>query len=416
MSQGPFPSEYAIRVPSTRHAIWKKLPSLLERLDLELTERCNNQCIHCFINRPAGDVPARKRELTTAEIKGILAEAAELGALAVRFTGGEPLLREDFPEIYRWARRQGLKVFLFTNGRLITREIADLVAEIPPLERIEISVYGMSRRSYEAVTRVPGAYAEFLRGVERLKERKIPFMVKGTLLPPNIHELDAFEAWAAQLSGDKKPHRLTFFLSLRGRRDSEEQNRRIQELRLSPQEILPLLTRERYSYLEEMKSFCSRFIGPPGTRLFTCGAGVRTGCVDAYGKLQLCLMLRHPDTVYDLRNGSLREALTEFFPRLRKRRAQDVNYLARCGRCFLKGLCEQCPAYSWGEYGVLDKPVEYLCQVAHTQAHDLGLLRINERAWEVKNWRPRKISATAPLGAPSSSRKGQTLAPEAPSF
>jgi len=156
MTKGLSPSGYAIRVSSTQPSLWKKRPPLLERLDLELTERCNNRCIHCFINRPAGDASARRRELTTAEIKGILAEAAALGALAVRFTGGEPLLREDFPEIYRWARRQGLKVFLFTNGRLITRAIADLMAEIPPLERIEVSVYGMSRRSYEAVTRVPG--------------------------------------------------------------------------------------------------------------------------------------------------------------------------------------------------------------------------------------------------------------------
>jgi radical SAM protein with 4Fe4S-binding SPASM domain len=129
-------------------------------------------------------------------------------------------------------------------------------------------------------------------------------------------------------------------------------------------------------------------MGPPGDRLFACGAGHGT-CVDAYGRAQMCMMLRHPDRAYDLKTGSLRDALTCFFPRLRETRATNPEYLARCARCFLKGLCEQCPAKSWAEHGTLDTPVEYLCQVAHAQAHDLGLLRNGERAWEVRDGRSR---------------------------
>jgi hypothetical protein len=57
--------------------------------------------------------------------------------------------------------------------------------------------------------------------------------------------------------------------------------------------------------------------------------------------------------------------------------------------CFLKGLCEQCPAKSWAEHGTLDTPVEYLCDVAHAQAHWLGWLEENEHGWEVMNWKKR---------------------------
>jgi radical SAM protein with 4Fe4S-binding SPASM domain len=125
---------------------------------------------------------------------------------------------------------------------------------------------------------------------------------------------------------------------------------------------------------------------PPGDRLFSCGAG-HGACVDAYGFLQPCMMVRHPDVVYDLGKGSLRDALTDFFPRLLERKASNPDYLARCARCFLKGLCEQCPAKSWMEHGTLDKPVDYLCRVAHAQALDLGLLKDGENAWEVVDWR-----------------------------
>ena len=57
--------------------------------------------------------------------------------------------------------------------------------------------------------------------------------------------------------------------------------------------------------------------------------------------------------------------------------------------CFLKGLCEQCPAKSWTENGTLDTPVEYLCSVAHAQARWMGWLKDGEKAWEVKDWKER---------------------------
>ena len=142
------------------------------------------------------------------------------------------------------------------------------------------------------------------------------------------------------------------------------------------------LARRPERYRRDMAEFCSRFMGPGGDRLFDCGAG-QTVSVDTYGMLQPCMMLRDPTLAYDLRHGSLREALTDVFPRLREMRATNPEYLSRCARCFLKGLCEQCPAKSWAEHGTLDTPVEYLCEVAHAQARYLGLLAEGERAWEV---------------------------------
>ena len=381
---------------------------------MELTERCNNDCIHCCINLPADDRAARERELSTAEIKAILSEAAALGAMEVRFTGGEPLLRDDFEELYLYARRLGLKVLIFTNATRLTPHLADLLARIPPLVAVEITIYGMKRKSYEAVSRVPGSFEAAWRGINLLLERQVPLVVKGALLPPNKGEMEEFEAWAATTPWMDKPPSYSMFFDLRCRRDSVQRNRFIRKLRLSPEEGVALLTRRPAQYLESMIEFCSKFMRPPGDKLFSCGAE-HGGCVDAYGRYQPCMMLRHPDTVCDLvgangryqpgmvlrppdtvcdpveANGRspLRDALTDFFPQLRKMRATNPDYLARCARCFLKGLCEQCPAKSWAEHGTLDTPVEYLCQVAHAQARYLGLLKEGERAWEVWEWRER---------------------------
>lgn len=380
---------YSARIRADKSSLWKARSPLLVNLDMELTERCNNNCIHCCINLPADDSAARERELSTEEIEGILKEAAALGCLKVRFTGGEPLLREDFEELYLFARRLGLKVLVFTNATLITPHLAELFARIPPLEKMEVSVYGMKRESYQTITRVPGSYEAAWRGINLLLERKVPFVVKGALLPPNREEMEEFEAWASDIPWMDKPPSYSMFFDLHCRRESEEKNRLIKALRLSPEEGLVMLTRKREEYLRDMREFCSKFVRPPGENLFSCGAGLAGGCVDAYGHLQSCMLLRHPVTIYDVKKGSLKDAITNFFPIVRQIKVNNPDYLARCARCFLKGLCEQCPAKSWMEHGTLDTPVEYLCEIAHTQARYLGLLEEDERAWEIRDWTER---------------------------
>jgi MoaA/NifB/PqqE/SkfB family radical SAM enzyme len=398
---------------------WGDKRPLLGQLDLELTERCNNACIHCLINRPEHDADARAGEMDTAFVKDILQQAASLGCLTVRFTGGEPLLRDDFAELYLFARRLGMQVILFTNTRRMTPELAQLLARIPPGRVVEVTVYGMHAESYDAVAASRGAFAEFWRGVELLREYNIPFIVKQSVLPPNRHEIAEFEAFAATLPRMEQMPGYAMNFDLRARRDNPAKNRFIQSLRLTPDETVAMLRRDP-RYIKGMREFAGKFMGPPGDTLFNCGAGHST-CVDAYGNAQMCMGLRHPGMVYNLRADChceerpersvaeskdatkqsptsdmeiasqkplamtpLKYALTEFFPRLRELRATNLDYLNRCAHCFLKGLCEQCPAKSWQEHGTLDTPVEYLCDVAHAQARYLGLLEADEHAWEIE--------------------------------
>jgi sulfatase maturation enzyme AslB (radical SAM superfamily) len=407
---------YAQTRKRNQFRIWRNARPLLGQLDIELTERCNNACIHCCINLPEDDVAARSREMGKDFIKDILTQAADLGCLTVRFTGGEPLLREDLAELYVFTRRLGMQVILFTNGRLITPELAALLARMPLGRVVEVSVYGMRPESYDRAAGKKGAFSEFRRGVALLEKHQIPFIVKAPLLPLLKDDLEEFEAWAQTIPRmDKKP-RYAMNFDLRSRRDDPAKNVRIAKLRTSPEGTVTMLSRNPL-HLKDMRRFCGKFMGPPGDKLFSCGAGHGT-CIDAYGKAQMCMGLRDPGTVYDLRDGAdrhcepseaipgthaeiassqgpllamtgLRFALAEYFPRFRELRSTSTEYLQRCGRCFLKGLCEQCPAKSWMEHGTLDTPVEYLCAVAHAQARYLGLITDQENAWEVERWRER---------------------------
>ncbi|BDD87671.1 radical SAM protein [Desulfofustis limnaeus] len=379
---------YITRKKLTGSGLWKNGGPQLARLDIELTERCNNNCTHCYINQPEHDRETQQREMTTDRVKQILAEAARLGCLTVRFTGGEPLLREDFSDIYRYTRRLGIKVILFTNATLITEEVIALFQRYPPGEPVSITIYGMNQASYEAVSRTKGSYAAAMNGVNLLLEHGIPVTLKTIHLPGRPDEITRFQEFLQrhpqlELSGGS-----TVKFNLRGRRDNHRKNEQIKNLRSSPGEVIALLTRDKPKYLKEKKQFIPRFMHPGGPELFSCGCG-KGGSVDAYGFLQPCLLMRHPDLVYDLSTGTIEDALSHYFPRALERRAANPDYVSRCRQCFLKGLCDQCPAWSYMEHGTLDTPVDYLCAIAHEEALQLGLIASGEKAWEVTDWRER---------------------------
>lgn len=389
----PVGKSFSRKVPAARAELWKAGRPPLTRLDIELTERCNNACVHCSVNLPAGDKDARRREMTALEIKDILAAAASLGCLAVRFTGGEPLLRDDFEEIYLAARKRGLRVRIFTNATLVTPRLAALFKTIPPLEEIEVAVYGMTAESAAAATGNPGAFEATRRGIGLLTEHGVLFIVKGAVLPSTAGEMDGFEDWAAKLPGmNGKPSYAVLF-DLRSRRDDEAKNGRIRKLRVGPKDYVRLTSRWGEGYAAELKTFAARSAGPCGDRLFQCLSSAAS--VDAYGRFQVCLSLRHPDTVYDLKAGSLSDAVTAFLPKIREIRTANPAYIGRCGRCFLKQLCLQCPAKSWAEHGTLDTPVEYFCAITHAQAVSIGILSEGETAWTITDWTAR-IERPAP--------------------
>jgi len=354
-------------------------------IHLELTERCNNNCRHCYINRPHEDPKAIKKELSTNAVKKYLAEFASFGWFVVRFTGGEPLLRDDFEELYISARELGFKVVLSTNATLITERLAGLFKRMPLLEEVDVTLYGMRRASYESVTRVPGSFDAAMRGISLLRKNKIPFLANLAVLSSNKNDIPGFRKWFSKIFPANRYPVINASFDLHIRRNPLK-NDCIRNIRFSPEESLRVLPPQKPIFIMNMRAALQG--REPGRRLFSCGAGKGGLCLDPYGKLYPCVSLRHPETEYDLKNGSIGDAYNRFFPAMRRRSAGSV-LLARCSRCFLKPACGQCPGKSWMENGDLRSPAQYFCGKAHAQAVYFGLLREGEKSWEVKDWRAR---------------------------
>jgi radical SAM protein with 4Fe4S-binding SPASM domain len=361
---------FVTAIPLPKFPLWDRVREKrpLLSFDIELTARCNNNCAHCCINLPAGDRAAQKKELSLEEIKEITNEAVSLGALWCLVTGGEPLLREDFFDVYLHLKKKGLLVSVFTNATLITAEHVKLFKKYPPRD-IEVSVYGVTRETYESVTRKRGSFAAFTRGLDRCLSSGINVRLKAMLLRSNVHELPEIARFCREKTKDY--FRFDPFLHLRYDGDPDR-NAEIMAERLSASEIVSAeqSDTERFRCLERQ---CDKLITPGSSRvtcnhLFHCGSGNSSFTLGWDGFFRLCASLAHPDWVFDLRKGSLRDAWRNFVPQVREMRSNKKAFLEECRVCPLINLCMWCPANACLETGEPDLPIDYFCEVAHARA------------------------------------------------
>jgi radical SAM protein with 4Fe4S-binding SPASM domain len=326
---------------------------------IETTFRCNLRCVHCYVNEPVGSREIQEKELSLERLQRLVDEIADAGTMHLLFTGGEVLVRPDFAELYLYTLRKGLLVTIFTNGTLVTEAIADLLDEYRP-ERVEITLYGMTKETYDKVTGIPGSYEKCIEGITRLAQRKIPLVLKTMALTWNQHEVMAMQAYAASLG-------LTFrFDGLLNPRVDCGANRN-GELQMSPEQVvaLDLQSPER---MQSFRDFCAQFVPPPekvveAERVYTCGAGVTSFVVDPYGGMQMCQLSRRSS--FDLKKGSFDTGWNEFFPMLRERKWQKNSI---CRKCNLISLCGSCPGAAEMENGDAESIVVAFCEIAHLRA------------------------------------------------
>ncbi|MBI2440280.1 MAG: radical SAM protein [Lentisphaerae bacterium] len=340
--------------------------------DLEVTARCNNACRHCCLNLPADDSAARRSELSLAEISDIAGQAVALGALWCLITGGEPLLRKDFFDLYLCLKRKGLLVSVFTNACLVSEKHIRLFRQYPPRD-IEVTVYGVTKETYERITRRRGSFAAFRRGLDLLLASGIKVRLKAMALRSNQAELAAIAGFCRAHTKDF--FRFDPFLHLRfdGNR---KRNAEIRAERLSPAAVAAVEQADEQRAAVVAKE-CDTLIAPhrddePVNCLFHCGAGHASFAVSANGLFRLCPSLWHPDCLYDLRQGTLAEAWQRLVPQVLALCSTNEQFLKKCCVCPLLDLCMWCPAHAYLEHGQMDGWCRYFCEVAHQRVAAAG--------------------------------------------
>jgi radical SAM protein with 4Fe4S-binding SPASM domain len=333
-------------------------------VSIEVTRRCPLECLHCYNNLPMGDLQARSCELSKEEHFKLLDELAQLGCLWLLYTGGEIFARKDFLEIYTYAKKKGFLITLFTNGTLIGERTADYLRQWPPFA-IEITLYGRTKETYEALTGIPDSYERCLRGITLLRDRGLPLKLKTVPTTVNKHEVLAMRQFA-----EEELHLEFKFDSLINPRIDCSQSPLA--VRLSPEEVVALDLHSSKVAAEFRKLAEEEANHPPALEnietTYSCGGGMNSFAIDPYGHMSICV-LSHQET-YDIRSGSVEDGWKQFLLRVRTRARKTIS---KCVGCRLHSLCSMCPANGELENGDPESPVEFLCEVAHLRAMSLGL-------------------------------------------
>jgi len=333
------------------------------QVSIEVTRRCPLECLHCYNNLPMGDMEAKQREMTKEEHFKMLDELVEMGCFWILYTGGEIFARKDFLEIYTYAKKKGFLITLFTNGTMINETIADYLVEWPPFA-IEITLYGRTRETYEALTAIPGSYDRCLRGIKLLKERGLPLKLKTVATSINKHEVMAMRRFAEDELG------VEFKMDgqINPRIDCSQSPLAV---RLTPEEVVALDMSAPKGMSEYRRLAKHDLENPPSLAqidtVYFCGGGMTGFAINAYGEMGICVISQQE--AFSVREFGLARVWEGSLLQLRSRKRTQMT---KCVQCRIQSLCGMCPANGEMENGDRESPVEFLCQVAHLRAAAVG--------------------------------------------
>lgn len=350
----------------------------------DFTKQCNLRCKHCYEN--AGPLAA-KDELTTEEAKAVIDQLADIGVVAIAFSGGEPLIRKDFFEIARYASDRDFYVSVASNATLITPQIARKLREVG-VDYIEISLDGFEKE-HDGFRGVPGAWKKTCRGIKNCVKAGIDTCVATTVTHHNLKEIPKLVSFVEK---ELKANRMIFFNYVPTRRGKDiakddltpeereellkllysrlidskcrldvfstapQYARVAKEFASGPEIATHFTNRQAMEMLQGKTKTLSEFIGGCGAGRLYCG-------LEPNGDIQPCVFI--PIKIGNMRENALREVWekSDVLWRMRNR-----DRIKGCGECEYKYVCGGCRARAYGYFGDVAGP-------------DPGCIK-NARYWE----------------------------------
>lgn len=333
---------------------------LISALQFELSSRCNERCIHCYI--PNGK-KNKGFDMPLAKVKSILDEFAELGGINVTLSGGEAFLHKDLIEICRYCREKDLKISILSNLIALKDEDIKALKEVN-LSLIQTSLYSMTPEIHDFITKVKGSFEKTINAIEKLVAADIPVQISCPLMKANKEGYDKVLKYAQSLKvkaqtdyimmaqSDLNTENLANRLSLE---ETEKVIRTIIETDLDYNEK----TLKQTSISEEMEFDLERYKHQP-----VCGVGYDNCCITANGDVYPCAGWQ--DYVLgNIYKQSLQE-IWENSERIKALRKVTNESFPQCFECDARDYCARCLVRNYNESGGDMFAInEHFCQVAH---------------------------------------------------
>jgi len=348
-----------IRKTVERHLPWN--------VHIDLTYRCNERCVHCYLDHEDYG------EMTADEVKGVLRQLADAGALFLTFSGGEIFLRKDVFELISYARGLNFDVGLKTNALLIDANRAQRLRELG-VRKIQVSIYSSDPAVHDAITKVPGSLDRSLAAIRFLRAEGLQVKLACPLMKQNITAFREVEALAAELG---VPYMLD--LTVTPKMDGD---RSLLALRNSPAELLSVLQdRNLNARMFESPgegsadglatgSATSSGIESSAYDDVPCSAGHNSCYISPYGDVTPCVQM--PKPAGNLRQQKFEDIWYGSAEMIRVRAARE-SQLRVCSTCSIRSYCERCPGLAQMEGGDLLGPYERACELAEMNARLAGV-------------------------------------------
>lgn len=327
--------------------------------NFELTARCNFNCPMCYVHMSEEQVAAAGKELTAAQWLDIARQAKDRGMIFVLLTGGEPLMRKDFFEIYKGMKEMGLAISINTNGSLLRGEILERFLQDPPF-RFNISLYGGSDETYQNMCGRP-VYHQVKENIRALRNAGVTVSLNLSITPNNRGDLPQIYADAMELDVNVRASSYMYppirvngqQYGCSSRLSAEEAARCAVEwdvLRFTQEEFAKR-ARNMEHLVDMDRDGCPVEEGE-GVR---CRAGSTSFWMTWDGRMLPCGMMTQPE-VYPLKDG-----FDAAWEQLRAE-TQQIRTPAECVGCDHKEVCGVCAAVCFTETGRFDGVPEYICE------------------------------------------------------
>lgn len=331
----------------------------LNEIQFELTSRCNERCIHCYIPNQKKDKGA---DMPFEQVKSILDEFSEHGGLYVTLSGGEVFLHKDIIKIIQYCREKDLIINILTN-LIALKDIQIPFIKAANISGLQVSLYSMNPEVHDMITTVRGSFNKTKKAIEKLVEADIPVMISCPVMKANYKDYKDVMDYAKSLKC--KAHTDLLMMAqadlntnnLANRLSLEETEIIIKDIVEHDPDYLNLVgvmkpTSDKiYQNLDRYK------------RLPLCGAGINNCCITDKGDVYPCAGWQ--DFVVGNINENSLEDIWNNSEKLKAIRSVSQGDFPECISCEARDFCARCLVRNYNESnGNMLKINKHFCDVA----------------------------------------------------
>lgn len=344
-----------------------KNPQLLN-FQIELTSKCNERCVHCYI--PHKD---KLYDINDKLYYSAIEQLKDIGVISLSLSGGEPMLHPSFIEFLKKSQENDFYVKIFTNLTLLNEEIISLMKN--NRTSVYVSLYSMNEDNHEAITKMKGSFNKTKSNILKLVENDIPVFINCPIMDYNKNDYNEVYQWAKSLNLEV---RVDYDIMARCDYTTDNLKHRL-EVKEMGNIVYSMLDNNKASQIQaaEISLKSNNNINSDSDRLL-CGACITSCCMDAKGNI-------YPCTGWNYNCGNLNETslrnIWEKSSQMLYIRSLTRKDFKKCDKCENVDFCFMCMAKNANE-SKTGNPLEikeHFCEVA----------RINRKF--VEEWRAENL-------------------------